>query len=372
MSTIHAAQEQRGAMSLKSWAMLILLGAIWGGSFFFARVAVAEIHPLTLVLFRVAIAAIALNLYLAARGPSIRLALPYAGGFFLLALLNNVIPFSLIFAGQTQLGAGLASVLNATTPFWTALLANMLTADEKLSWNKVAGILLGLAGTAVMIGPGLFAGLGGPVWPKLALIGASLSYAFALMVAKRLKGVPPTIVAAAQLTASTIIMVPVVLVVNGVDNLFAASAHVWGAVARAGADLDRLCIYSLFQPDRKSRRHQRLAGHADRAGQRNPSRRDFSWRKAGADRGGRHGGNRRWTDHFRRQGLWQRYHDAWMTNSATISNKPIFEIFSTGKDGSRKRIFLDFAAMQHAFRLYAGQTVLDSLPYSTHGGIVWD
>ena len=155
MSTIHAAQEQRGAMSLKSWAMLILLGAIWGGSFFFARVAVAEIHPLTLVLFRVAIAAIALNLYLAARGPSIRLALPYAGGFFLLALLNNVIPFSLIFAGQTQLGAGLASVLNATTPFWTALLANMLTADEKLSWNKVAGILLGLAGTAVMIGPGL-------------------------------------------------------------------------------------------------------------------------------------------------------------------------------------------------------------------------
>jgi drug/metabolite transporter (DMT)-like permease len=245
MSTIHAAQEQRGAMSLKSWAMLILLGAIWGGSFFFARVAVAEIHPLTLVLFRVAIAAIALNLYLAARGPSIRLALPYAGGFFLLALLNNVIPFSLIFAGQTQLGAGLASVLNATTPFWTALLANMLTADEKLSWNKVAGILLGLAGTAVMIGPGLFAGLGGPVWPKLALIGASLSYAFALMVAKRLKGVPPTIVAAAQLTASTIIMVPVVFVVNGVDNLFAASAHVWGAVV-ALALISTAFAYILF------------------------------------------------------------------------------------------------------------------------------
>jgi drug/metabolite transporter (DMT)-like permease len=245
MSTIHAAQEQRGAMSLKSWAMLILLGAIWGGSFFFARVAVAEIHPLTLVLFRVAIAAIALNLYLAARGPSIRLALPYAGGFLLLALLNNVIPFSLIFAGQTQLGAGIASVLNATTPFWTALLANMLTADEKLSWNKVAGILLGLAGTAVMIGPGLFAGLGGPVWPKLALIGASLSYAFALMVAKRLKGVPPTIVAAAQLTASTIIMIPVVLAVNGVDNLFAGSAHVWASVA-ALALISTALAYILY------------------------------------------------------------------------------------------------------------------------------
>lgn len=217
MSTIHAAQERSGAMSPKSWAMLILLGAIWGGSFFFARVAVAEIRPLTLVLFRVAIAAAALHIYLAIRGPSIRLALPYAGGFFLLALLNNVIPFSLIFAGQTQLGAGIASVLNATTPFWTALLANVLTADERLTWNKVAGILLGLAGTAVMIGPGLVAGLGGPVWPKLALIGASISYAFALMVAKRLKGVPPTVVAAAQLTASTIMMIPIVLLVNGAE-----------------------------------------------------------------------------------------------------------------------------------------------------------
>ncbi|MGO4832247.1 DMT family transporter, partial [Rhizobiaceae sp. 2RAB30] len=195
-------------MSSRDWAMLLLLGAIWGGSFFFARIAVAEIKPLTLVLFRVAIAAAALHVYLAARGISFRQAFPLAGGFVLLATLNNVIPFSLIFAGQTELGAGLASVLNATTPFWTALIAHMLTADEKLTWNKIAGIGLGIAGTAVMIGPGLLAGLGGPVWAKFALIGASLSYALALMVARRFKGVPPTVVAAAQLTASTVIMIP--------------------------------------------------------------------------------------------------------------------------------------------------------------------
>ena len=98
---------------------------------------------------------------------------------------NNVVPFSLIFAGQTELGAGVASVLNATTPFWTLILANALTSDEKLSWNKLAGIALGIAGTAVMIGPGLLAGLGGPVWAKFALIGASLSYA------RRADGRPP-------------------------------------------------------------------------------------------------------------------------------------------------------------------------------------
>lgn len=230
MTAVTAPASAQKIMTARDWAQLFLLGAIWGGSFFFARIAVAEIPPLTLVLFRVAIAAIALHLYLLARGPSFKLALPYASSLFLLALLNNVIPFSLIFAGQTVLGAGLASVLNATTPFWTLIIANMLTSDEKLSWNKVAGILLGVAGTAVMIGPGLIAGLGGPVWAKFALVGASLSYAFALIVARRFKGVPPAVVATGQLTASTVMMLPVVLVMHGTVGLFDASAPIWTAV----------------------------------------------------------------------------------------------------------------------------------------------
>ena len=108
---------------------------------------------------------------------------------------------------MTELGAGIASVLNATTPFWTLIVANVMTADEKLSWNKLAGIGLGIAGTAAMVGPGVLAGLGGPVWPKFALIGASLSYAFALMVARQLKSVPPPVLATGQLTASTVIPV---------------------------------------------------------------------------------------------------------------------------------------------------------------------
>ena len=218
------------SMSLFNWGQLLLLGAIWGGSFFFARIAVAEIHPLTLVLFRVAIAAAALHVYLAARGPSFARALPLAGSFLVLAILNNVIPFSLIFAGQTEMGAGLASVLNATTPFWTILVANAVTQDEKFSRNKLLGILLGILGTAVMVGPGVLAGLGGPVWPKFALIGASLSYAFAVIFARRFRGVPPALVAAGQLTASTVIMVPVVLAWSGTAGLFAASLPVWAAV----------------------------------------------------------------------------------------------------------------------------------------------
>jgi drug/metabolite transporter (DMT)-like permease len=242
---ITTTTAMRGPMVLKDWAQLLLLGAIWGGSFFFARIAVAEIPPLVLVLFRVAIAALALHLYLGLRGPSFRIALPHAGLFFLLALVNNVIPFSLIFAGQTELGAGVASVLNSTTPFWTLILANALTSDEKLSWNKLVGIALGIAGTAVMIGPGLLAGLGGPVWAKFALVGASLSYAVALMIARRFKGVPSPVIATGQLTASTIVMIPVVLLGHGTANLFSASPPVWAAVL-ALALLSTAFAYILY------------------------------------------------------------------------------------------------------------------------------
>ncbi len=232
-------------MSMADWGKLVLLGAIWGGSFFFARIAVAEIHPLALVLFRVAIAAAALHVYLLAVGPSFRLALPHAAGFVVLAILNNVIPFSLIFAGQTEMGAGLASVLNATTPFWTLIISAWLARDEALTWNKVAGIVLGIAGTAVMVGPGIVANLGGPVWAKFALVGASCSYALALIWARRFKGVPPAVVAAGQLTASTAIMIPIVLLAVGTTGMFDASAHVWAAVVSL-AVLSTAFAYILY------------------------------------------------------------------------------------------------------------------------------
>lgn len=217
-------------MSLRDWTLVVLLGVIWGGSFFCARIAVAEMAPLVLVMFRVAIAALGLQLWLMLRGPAFRLAFPMAGSFIVLAVLNNIIPFSLIFLGQTELGAGLASVLNATTPFWTAILANMFTADEKLSWTKTTGIMLGIAGTAVMIGPGILTGLGGPIWAKLALVGAAVSYGFAFIFARRFRGVPPPVVATGQLTASTLIMIPLVLFLYGPDEIFSASFGVWAAV----------------------------------------------------------------------------------------------------------------------------------------------
>lgn len=217
-------------MSITAWIQLLTLGFIWGASFFFARVAVVEIPPLTLVLFRVAIAAAALHIYLVARGGSFAPALRLAGPFLALATLNNVIPFSLIFLGQTELGAGLAAVLNATTPFWTILIANQLTTDERITANKMAGITTGIAGTAIMIGPGLLANLGGPVWAKFAIVGAAVSYGFAATYAKRFRQLEPATVATGQLTASTLIMLPLVVFIDGTANMFTATGPVWASV----------------------------------------------------------------------------------------------------------------------------------------------
>ena len=220
----------RTAMGSVEWLLLILLGVIWGSGFFFAHIAVTEIPPLTLVLLRVGIAAVALHVYLLAIGVSFAPALSRWRLFVALSLSNNIVPFALIFTGQTVLGAGVASLLNATTPFWTIIIANAFTRDEKASWNKVAGVLLGIGGTAIMIGPGLIAGLGGPAWAKFALIGAAISYAIALIVARRFRGMPSTLVATGQVSTSTVIMIPVALLANGTSGMVDLSALAWMSV----------------------------------------------------------------------------------------------------------------------------------------------
>ncbi len=245
MSTAEVTPRDPLAMSGFVWFQLLLLGAIWGGSFFFARIAVQVVPPLTLVLFRVVIAAFALHLYLLGRGIRFWDYREHALGFAGLGLLMNVIPFSLLFIGQTVLGAGVESILNAMTPIWTVLIASVLTVDEKVTANKLGGILLGIFGLVVMIGPGVLTGLGGPLWAEIAVIGATLSYAFAGILAKRFKGVPPTVTSTGQMTASTLIMIPTVLVYDGVPDVASIDSGVWSAILGLGL-LSTAFAYILY------------------------------------------------------------------------------------------------------------------------------
>ena len=240
-----SAAAKSTAIPAKVWLMLMLLGALWGGSFFFARIAVKEVPPLWLVFFRVSIAALALHLYLAAAGQWQAFRKTPFLPFFGLGLLNNAIPFSLIFAGQTVLGAGLASILNATTPFLTVIAANILTRDEKASPGKVIGTLIGIAGAAAIVGPSALTGLGAPLWAQLAVIGAAASYALASIYGKRFRQLPPLHTATGQLSASTLIMLPVAFSVHGVPEALLWSQGVWLAVL-ALALASTAFAYTLF------------------------------------------------------------------------------------------------------------------------------
>ena len=223
-------ESQRLVMSGKDWALLVTLSVLWGGSFFFVKVAVAQLPPLTLVLCRVSLAALVLWGVILWR----RVPLPALRGVWrsLLAMgaLNNVVPFSLMFWGQTHIASGLASILNATTPLFTVLLAHLLTGDERLTSRRLAGVGIGLAGAVVIVGPGVVTGLGAHALAELAVLAGAFSYALAGIFGRRFGTLPPLVTAAGQLSASTLLMLPLVAAVDQPWRLTSPGAIVWGAV----------------------------------------------------------------------------------------------------------------------------------------------
>jgi drug/metabolite transporter (DMT)-like permease len=165
--------------------------------------------------------------------------------FFVMGLFNSLIPNSLIFWGQTQISASLASILNATTPLWTVILAHFFTTDERLTPNRLVGVLIGLLGVAVMIGPAALQGIGLNVLAQFAVITAAMSYAIATIYGKRLRATPPFIASAGQLTASTVLLIPFVVLVDRPWTLPSPSGSTIAAVL-ALALLSTALAYILY------------------------------------------------------------------------------------------------------------------------------
>jgi len=208
------------SMGWTEWGLLILLSILWGGSFFFNGVAVKEISVFTVVFGRVGIAAIALLLLIQLRGIAFPMDPRILGSFLIMGAVNNLIPFSLIVAGQTQIGSGLASILNATTPLFTAVIAHSFTGDikERLTGHRVAGVILGIVGVTIMIGPDIQEiGFTGPeVIGQLAILGAALSYGVALVYGRRFSkaGLSPMVTATGQVSASTLLLFPIIIFIE--------------------------------------------------------------------------------------------------------------------------------------------------------------
>ena len=220
-------------MNRLTWALLILLSILWGGSFFFVELALRDLPTLTIVFARVTLAALALHLYVLATGQRMPADQKLWIAFFIMGLINNFIPFSLIVWGQVYIESGLASILNATTPIFTVVLAHFLTQDERMTSNKLTGVILGLAGVIVLIGPESLQGLGSNVWAQLAVIGAGISYAFAGIYGRQFKGVSTTFTATGMLTGSAVMMLPMALIFDQPWTLQASMISVIGVIALA-------------------------------------------------------------------------------------------------------------------------------------------
>ncbi len=187
------------------WLRLVLLSLLWGGSFFFVGAAIHDIPPLTIVFLRVLIAAIVLLPFVIMRGIAFPSGVAGWKPFIVMSILNNVIPFSLLAGAQYYLTSGMTSVLNATTPLFTVLVMASF-GEERLLPRRIAGVLMGLAGVAILRGAGLDFG-GAQTIGILMCLAATLSFGFSALWAKRhMTGMPPLGLAAFQLTTSSVMM----------------------------------------------------------------------------------------------------------------------------------------------------------------------
>jgi drug/metabolite transporter (DMT)-like permease len=209
--------------------MLLGLSVLWGGSFFFVALAVRELPPLTVVLGRTGIAAVALLAFARASGESLPRQPGVWGSFLVMGALNGLIPYTLIVWGQTQIDSGVAAILNGTTPLFSVLLVPALTGEERLTSARLAGVLLGVAGLAVMIGVEALRGLGLGVLGQYAVIGAALSYACAAIYGRRFRFLPPRVAATGQVTATALLVLPLALVVDQ-PWLLSPGAVTWAAL----------------------------------------------------------------------------------------------------------------------------------------------
>ena len=234
-------------MNPLEWALLLTLSILWGGSFFFTGVAVRELPTFTIVVVRVLLAALSLFVVMQIMGLKLPTSRRVWGAFFVMGFLNNVVPFSLIAWGQSHIASGVASILNATTPLFTVVIAHVLTKDEKMTGTRLLGVMVGLVGVALMIGTDVLQSLGVNILAQLAVLAAAISYAFAGVFGRHFReiGITPMAAATGQVTASSIMLLPIMLAVDKPWTLPVPSLATIGALVGV-AILSTALAYILY------------------------------------------------------------------------------------------------------------------------------
>lgn len=234
-------------MGLLDWALLFTLSMIWGGSFFFNAVALRELPPMLVVYCRVFIGCLGLLGVLVLTGRSLRPYLHRWPQLLLVGVLNTAMPFCLIVWGQQYITSGLASVINATTPAFTILVAHFITSDEHASVRKFSGAVIGLGGVATLIGLDALSGFGDHVLGQAAVLGAAFCYGCSGSYARRLTDIPSPVLACAQLMGATLALTLPVLFLVRPWELPMPGVDVVGAVVGLGLVCSTLAYLIFFR-----------------------------------------------------------------------------------------------------------------------------
>ena len=202
-------------MTFKNFLRLLFLACLWGPSFLFIKVAVAEIPPLTLVATRVGVAAVLLYLVLRLQGRHLPRSKELWRHFAIIGLCANALPFVLFSWGEQHVDSALAAILNGTTPLFTIILAHLSLADDRMTPVRAAGTIVGFLGVSLILSPSLLSGIQVEVWGLLAMTTAAASYGVAIVYArKHLRGLPPLVAPTAQLAMAALYLLPLSLLLD--------------------------------------------------------------------------------------------------------------------------------------------------------------
>lgn len=208
-------------------ALLLALATLWGASYTLIKIGVATVPPITFIAARTLIAGGILFAILHLRG----LKLPGDGAtwkrFMFQACLNSVIPFTMIAWAEQTVDAGLATILNSTSPIFTFLLTVFLTQHEPATARKLFGVVAGIIGICLIVGVEAFNGLGRDLWAQLAIVGATMSYAIAAIYGRGFKGLDPMMPAAGSLICGAAILFPLSLLIDQPWTLAPSVNSMW-------------------------------------------------------------------------------------------------------------------------------------------------
>lgn len=197
-------------MNLFDWTRLIILSLLWGGSYTWIELALIELDPMMIVFYRVLLSSIFLILICKVLSLKFKIEKKIFIFLFFMSLTNNVIPFNLIAWGQQEITASVGSILNATTPLFTVIIANYWPNGEKATLNRIFGVIIGFCGVILLMGLSIN-DIDNSIIGQAAILLAAISYAISALIGKEIKKIHPAISATYMLSISSVILLPIIL-----------------------------------------------------------------------------------------------------------------------------------------------------------------